>query len=83
LMASNTDTLVNPKRNTGGLAQKLRAANVPVRDLYFSRTNHGTLVGAFAKLLSGLAPVVDEVDMFVKHTPRAQLETKGSGSSPQ
>ncbi|MCR8721695.1 alpha/beta hydrolase [Pseudomonas syringae] len=83
LMASNTDTLVNPKRNTGGLAQKLRAANVPVRDLYFSRTNHGTLVGAFAKLLSGLAPVVDEVDMFVKHTPGAQRETKGSGSAPQ
>ncbi|EPN64408.1 esterase/lipase/thioesterase family protein, partial [Pseudomonas syringae pv. actinidiae ICMP 18807] len=39
--------------------------------------------GAFAKLLSGLAPVVDEVDMFVKHTPRAQLDTKGSGSAPQ
>ncbi|RMV11276.1 Esterase/lipase/thioesterase protein, partial [Pseudomonas savastanoi] len=68
LMASNTDSLVNPKRNTGGLARALREAGVPVRDLYFSRTNHGTLVGAFAKLLSGLAPVVDEVDMFVNHT---------------
>ncbi|KPX73392.1 Esterase/lipase/thioesterase family protein [Pseudomonas syringae pv. maculicola] len=83
LMASNTDTLVNPRRNTGGLAQKLRAANVPVRDLYFSRTNHGTLVGAFAKLLSSLAPVVDEVDMFVKHTPGAQRETKGLSSTAQ
>ncbi|RMM64166.1 Esterase/lipase/thioesterase protein [Pseudomonas savastanoi pv. glycinea] len=83
LMASNTDSLVNPKRNTGGLARALREAGVPVRDLYFSRTNHGTLVGAFAKLLSGLAPVVDEVDMFVNHTPprlakknRAALKTQ-------
>ncbi|RMN08596.1 Esterase/lipase/thioesterase protein [Pseudomonas savastanoi pv. glycinea] len=83
LMASNTDSLVTPKRNTGGLARALREAGVPVRDLYFSRTNHGTLVGAFAKLLSGLAPVVDEVDMFVNHTPprlaeknRAALKTQ-------
>ncbi|KPX84854.1 Esterase/lipase/thioesterase family protein [Pseudomonas meliae] len=74
LMASNTDSLVNPKRNTGGLARALREAGVPVRDLYFSRTNHGTLVGAFAKLLSGLAPVVDEVDMFVNHTPQRLAE---------
>ncbi|KPX22034.1 Esterase/lipase/thioesterase family protein [Pseudomonas amygdali pv. dendropanacis] len=74
LMASNTDSPVNPKRNTGGLARALREAGVPVRDLYFSRTNHGTLVGAFAKLLSGLAPVVDEVDMFVNHTPQRLAE---------
>ncbi|KEZ69049.1 esterase [Pseudomonas amygdali pv. tabaci str. ATCC 11528] len=83
LMASRTDSVVNPERNTGGLARALREAGVPVRDLYFSRTNHGTLVGAFAKLLSGLAPVVDEVDMFVNHTPprlaeknRAALKTQ-------
>ncbi|RMU91199.1 Esterase/lipase/thioesterase protein [Pseudomonas coronafaciens pv. coronafaciens] len=82
-MASNTDSLGNPKRNTGGLAQKLRAAGVPVRDLYFSRTNHGTLVGAFAKLLSRLAPVVDEVDMFVKHTPQTHAEAEESKPKPQ
>ncbi|KTB76689.1 alpha/beta hydrolase [Pseudomonas syringae] len=78
LMASNTDTLVNPKRNTGGLAQKLRAADVPVRDLYFSRTNHGTLVGAFAKLLSRLAPVADEVEMFVNNTPQKHPPAKST-----
>ncbi|AHG42878.1 esterase [Pseudomonas syringae CC1557] len=78
LMASNNDTLVNPKRNTGGLAQKLRAADVPVRDLYFSRTNHGTLVGAFAKLLSRLAPVTDEVEMFVNNTPQKQPPAKST-----
>ncbi|OBS32592.1 alpha/beta hydrolase [Pseudomonas syringae] len=81
LMASNTDSLVNPKRNTGGLARSLREAGVPVRDLYFSRTNHGTLVGAFAKLLSGLAPVVDEVDMFVKHTPQTASEKNAATGS--
>ncbi|WP_122210489.1 alpha/beta hydrolase [Pseudomonas viridiflava] len=65
LMASSKDSEVNPKRNTGGLASRLREAGLPVRELYFSRTNHGTLVGAFAKPLRSLAPVIDEVVMFV------------------
>ncbi|MFA0929252.1 alpha/beta hydrolase [Pseudomonas syringae pv. tagetis] len=76
LMASRNDTVVNPERNTGGLAQKLRAAGVPARDVYFSRTNHGTLVGAFAKVLSGLAPVADEVEMFVNNTPHKHPAAK-------
>lgn len=65
LLASNKDKEVDPKRNTGGLAMKLREAGLPVRELYFSRTTHGSLVGAFAKPLRSLAPVIDEVVMFV------------------
>ncbi|CAM3216779.1 esterase [Pseudomonas floridensis] len=65
LMASNKDKEVDPKRNTGGLALKLREAGLPVRELYFSRTNHGSLIGAFARPLRSLAPVIDEVVMFV------------------
>ncbi|MEX5538620.1 alpha/beta hydrolase, partial [Pseudomonas syringae] len=76
-------SLVNPKRNTGGLARSLREAGVPARDLYFSRTNHGTLVGAFARLLSGLAPVIDEVDMFVSHTPQMASDKNGTGQKAQ
>ncbi|MCD5994315.1 alpha/beta hydrolase [Pseudomonas sp. CDFA 602] len=74
LLASNKDSLVNPKRNTGGLASKLRSDGVSVRDLYFSRTNHGTLIGAFARPLRSLAPVLDEVVLFVK-APRATAAT--------
>jgi acetyl esterase/lipase len=69
LMASRDDNLVNPTRNTGGLARKLREAGVPVQDLYFSRTNHATLVATLSRPLRRLAPVLDEVEGFIKATP--------------
>ncbi len=68
LIASNQDSLVNPQRNTGGLANKLRAAGVPVQEFYFSRTNHATLVAALSRPLRGLAPVLDRVSGFVEST---------------
>jgi acetyl esterase/lipase len=36
LMAAKDDTLVNPERNTGGMARRLREEGVSVRELYFS-----------------------------------------------
>lgn len=69
LMASNQDALVNPQRNTGGLANTLRRAGVPVQEFYFARTNHGTLVAALSRPLRGLAPVLDRVTEFVSATP--------------
>ncbi|MGO4308735.1 alpha/beta hydrolase [Pseudomonas sp. KB_15] len=69
LMASTDDELVNPTRNTGGLAIKLREAGVPVQDLYFSRTSHASLVATLSRPLRGLAPVLDEVSAFVGATP--------------
>ncbi|BAQ78569.1 alpha/beta hydrolase [Pseudomonas sp. St29] len=71
LIASNQDSLVNPQRNTGGLANKLRAAGVPVQEFYFARTNHATLVAALSRPLRGLAPVLERVSGFVQ-TPPAQ-----------
>lgn len=68
-MASRDDDLVNPTRNTGGLASKLRAAGVPVQDLYYSRTSHATLVATLSRPMRGLAPVLDEVTSFVNATP--------------
>lgn len=69
LMASRDDDVVNPIRNTGGLAIRLREAGVPVRDLYFRGTGHATLVAAMSRPLRGLAPVLDEVTSFVRTTP--------------
>ena len=69
LIASDDDSLVNPQRNTGGLASKLRAAGVPVQEFYFSRTGHATLVAALSRPLRGLAPVLDRVSGFVESTP--------------
>lgn len=69
LIAASRDELVNPTRNTGGLAHKLRAAGVPVQDFYYSRPNHITLVATLSRPLRGLAPVLDQVVGFIKHTP--------------
>jgi len=65
LIASKKDDLVDPVRNTGGLAVKLRAAGVAVTDIYFDNTSHTTLIAAISRPLRGLAPVLDTVDRFV------------------
>jgi acetyl esterase/lipase len=69
LIAATKDNLVNPMRNTAGLARKLREAGVPVQDLYYSRPSHVTLVATLSRPLRRLAPVLDQVVAFVKHTP--------------
>ncbi len=65
LVASHADKLVDATRNTGGLAASLRAAHVPVEEVYFDSTSHASLIGAFAWPLRGLAPVLDKVVEFV------------------
>ena len=77
LMASTDDKLVNPTRNTGGLAEKLRAAGVPVQEFYFGKTNHQTLVAAMSKPLRWLAPVLDRTTAFI------QAEGAGGSSVKQ
>jgi acetyl esterase/lipase len=69
LIASVDDNLVNPKRNTGGLANKLRAAGVPVEEFYFTKTSHATLVASMSRSLRWLAPVLDRVTAFITFTP--------------
>ncbi|SDU14914.1 alpha/beta hydrolase [Pseudomonas yamanorum] len=69
LIASVDDNLVNPTRNTGGLANKLRAAGVPVEAFYFTKTSHATLVASISRPLRWLAPVLDRVTAFIKFTP--------------
>jgi acetyl esterase/lipase len=69
LIAATEDDLVNPTRNTGGLASKLRAAGVPAQDVYYSRPSHITLVATLSRPLRRLAPVLDQVVGFIAHTP--------------
>lgn len=66
LGAANSDSLVEPKRNTISLAVRLETAGVPVTLKLYDRVNHVTLVGAFSLPLRWLAPVLDDVDAFVK-----------------
>ena len=65
LGAARTDPLVNPQRNSVGLAMRLQAAGVDVRLKLYERVNHLTLVGSFALPLRWLAPVLDDVAAFV------------------
>ena len=65
LGAAKTDTLINPQRNTLGLATRLQAAGVPVTLKLYDRVNHLTLVGAMAAPLRWLAPVLDDVTTFI------------------
>jgi acetyl esterase/lipase len=61
-----TDEVVNPERNTKQLAEKLRAAGVPVTLRIYPKANHSTLIGAFARPLRGLEPVLADVVSFVR-----------------
>lgn len=69
LGAATEDSLVNPERNTRQMGAKLQAAGVPVTVQFYPRTNHITLMGAFAAPLRFLGPVLDDVVEFIKQTP--------------
>lgn len=66
LMAANEDALVDPQRNTGAMAKALRANGVFVKDVYYDRVNHVTLVGSLAAPLRALAPALDDIDAFIR-----------------
>lgn len=66
LIAATKDKLVNPVRNTGQMATKLRAAGVPVETREFDDLSHITLIGAVAKPLQWLGgPVLPPVLGFL------------------
>ncbi|RTL35441.1 MAG: alpha/beta hydrolase [Burkholderiales bacterium] len=69
LGAARDDQLVNPQRNTQGLARRLQALQVPVTVQVYDRVGHATLIGALGKPLRWLAPVLDDVADFVERTP--------------
>jgi acetyl esterase/lipase len=66
LIAAEKDTLVNPVRNTGGLARRLRENGVPVSEIYFDKVSHASLVGTLSVPLRMLAPTLDKIETFVK-----------------
>ncbi|WP_425312034.1 alpha/beta hydrolase [Pseudomonas baltica] len=69
LIAATHDSTVDPVRNSEGLARRLRAAGVPVQERYYRRLNHRTLIASFAWPLRWLAPVLEDVERFVKAKP--------------
>lgn len=65
LIAARDDELVNPQRNTAGLAKRLRGAGVPVSEHYYDGVSHITLVAALSKPLRGKAPALEEIVRFI------------------
>lgn len=72
LAAATDDQLVNPQRNTVQLAEKLKAAGVPVTLKLYPHASHTTLIGAFAWPLRWIAPVLDDVQAFIAAAPPAK-----------
>jgi acetyl esterase/lipase len=66
LAAPEADRLVDPERNTHQLANKLSAAGVAVTYKRYERVNHVTLIGAMSRPLQWLAPVLDDITVFVR-----------------
>jgi acetyl esterase/lipase len=65
LMAAAEDDLVNPQRNTGGLAKRLREVGVPVSEHYYDNVSHITLVAALSRPLCYKAPALEEIVRFI------------------
>jgi acetyl esterase/lipase len=66
LIAARNDSTVDPERNTGALADRLRVTGVPVREFSFTGVNHVTLLATLSSSLKRLAPTLDAVEDFVR-----------------
>lgn len=66
LLHGSGDTTVEPG-NTTRLAAKLRANGNDATAIVYPNVGHVEIVGAFAPLLKGVAPVVDDVDRFIRN----------------
>ena len=63
------DTTVYPK-NTKSLATKLRVAGAQVEEKYYAGIGHAGILTALAPPLQGNAPVLDDLDRFLKQHSR-------------
>jgi len=78
LLAPRNDDVVDPVRNTQGLADRLRAAGAPVQAQLLGGVNHATLPAAMARPLRWMAPVLPQVLAFVTTPPQALAGAKPS-----
>jgi acetyl esterase/lipase len=65
LLAAQNDTFVYPERNSEQLAARMRAAGDDVTVKIYPRVTHTTLIGAMARPIRGLAPVLEDFSGFV------------------
>lgn len=65
LLLAESDSIVNPERNTYALAARLELLGVDVTRHAYPRANHVTLMAAMAKPLQWIAPVRADVLAFM------------------
>jgi acetyl esterase/lipase len=65
LIAAKRDALVDPQRNTGAMAQQLRALGVHVTERHVDHVSHAILIATLAAPLRTLAPTLDEIEQFI------------------
>ncbi len=68
LLAASKDNLVDPIRNSQGLAQALQRQGVPVGLELLESVGHVTLIGSLAAPLRGLAPTLERIAGFVSRS---------------
>ncbi|MDD2545674.1 MAG: alpha/beta hydrolase [Burkholderiaceae bacterium] len=76
LLAARNDNLVDPQRNTVALGRSLAAQGVAVQVELLDGLGHASLIGALARPLRGLGPVLDRVAGFL--LPPASAEASPS-----
>lgn len=74
LIAPVEDEVVNPVRNTGGLAKALRKCDVSVEEVYFARPGHATLLATLSMPFSGYAPTIEKINQFVQAQIQKEAE---------
>jgi acetyl esterase/lipase len=66
LGAPENDRVVDPHRNTQQLADKLAANGVGVTYKRYPHASHMTILAAIGRPLRWLAPVLDDVEQFIR-----------------
>jgi acetyl esterase/lipase len=80
LLHGSGDTTVEPG-NTARLATRLRAKGNDARAIIYPNVGHADIIGAVSPLLKQIAPVVDDVDRFVRsHSGGRARDIKRSAS---
>lgn len=82
LIAPQNDHVVNPVRNTGQLAQKLRKENIQVTEKYFGGVGHALLIATLSRPLRGLAPTLDSITNFVASNSGKASDTIAASDQP-
>lgn len=69
LGAAHNDHLVNPVRNTEQMAERMKAAGIPVQLKFYDGVDHVTLVASMAWSLRWMSSVLDDVTGFMLSEP--------------